>query len=75
MTIPPTKKTTQAEYIKTALRLPPDLHAEIQAEADRQGHSMNTEILFRLRAAAPGRLPAELDEIKAMLQKVVDAIA
>lgn len=36
---------------------------------------MNTEILFRLRAAAPGRLPAELDEIKAMLQKVVDAIA
>ncbi|WP_374046373.1 toxin-antitoxin system HicB family antitoxin [Massilia antarctica] len=75
MTTPPIKKTTQSEYIKTALRLPPDLHAEIQAEADRQGHSMNMEILFRLRAAAPGRLPSELEEIKAMLQRVVDALA
>lgn len=75
MTTPPAKKTTQSDYIKTALRLPPDLHAEILADAERHGHSMNTEILFRLRAAAPGRLPAELSEIKAMLQRVIEAVA
>lgn len=74
MTTPPTKKTTQSDYIKTALRLPPDLHAEILAEANRLGHSMNTEILMRLRAAAPGRLPSEVQEIKTMLQKVLTVL-
>ncbi|HEX8610190.1 MAG TPA: Arc family DNA-binding protein [Telluria sp.] len=75
MTTPPFKKTTQAEFIKTALRLPPDLHAEIRAEAERNGHSMNTEILVRLRAGAPDHVPAELSEIKAMLQTVLDSLA
>ncbi len=74
MTTPPDRKTTQSEYIKTALRLPPDLHADIAAEAARQGHSMNAEILLRLRAAAPSRIPSDLREIKSMLQKVLDAV-
>nr|WP_229509012.1 Arc family DNA-binding protein [Massilia sp. CCM 8734] len=69
------QKNNTSRVHKTALRLPPDLHAEIQAEAERNGHSMNTEILLRLRAGAPGQLPAELTEIKEMLQRVLDKIA
>lgn len=71
---PPAKKETQSDYIKTALRLPPDLHAEIHAAAEHLGHSMNTEILNRLRAGQTGELAAELAEIKAALRKIQDAV-
>ncbi len=74
MTTPPAKKTTQAEFIKTALRLPPDLHREILEDAERHGHSMNMEILNRIRAGREGYLAAELAEIKATLRKLLDAI-
>lgn len=40
---------TQDEYIKTALRLPRALHAEIQASAEDRGRSMNAEIITRLQ--------------------------
>ena len=40
--------------IKTAMRLPADLHADLQDVAEREGHSMNTEIVSRLTAAAGG---------------------
>ncbi len=40
--------------IKTAMRLPADLHADLQDVAEREGHSMNTEIVARLAAAAGG---------------------
>lgn len=48
---PPSQKPTQQDYIKTALRLPRELHAEIQDAAERQGRTMNAEILARLQAA------------------------
>lgn len=38
----------QDEYIKTALRLPRDLHASVQEAAERAGRSMNAEIIQRL---------------------------
>jgi hypothetical protein len=78
--------------IKTAMRLPADLHADLQDVAEREGHSMNTEIVTRLTAAAGGaslvavmkqnrilieqnnRLAAELEEVKSMVQTIVDAL-
>lgn len=38
----------QDDYMKTALRLPRDLHAKIQEEAVASGRSMNAEIVARL---------------------------
>lgn len=74
MPIPPAKKNNQTNYIKTALRLPPDLHAEIHASAEHLGHSMNAEILARLRADQNARVSAELAEIKSTLRKILDAV-
>ena len=74
MPIPPAKKPTQTAYIKTALRLPPELHAEIHAAAEHLGHSMNAEILNRLRASQPAQITAELSEIKLALRKIMDAV-
>ncbi|WP_175812263.1 Arc family DNA-binding protein [Burkholderia contaminans] len=39
---------TQDEYIKTALRLPRHLHADISVSAENAGRSMNAEIIDRL---------------------------
>lgn len=39
---------TQDEYIKTALRLPRHLHADISVSAENSGRSMNAEIIDRL---------------------------
>ena len=43
------KKSTQSEYVKTALRLPPDLHAELKDSAEKNGRTMNAEIIARLQ--------------------------
>lgn len=39
---------TQDDYIKTALRLPRDLHAELTSSAQLLGRSLNAEIIERL---------------------------
>lgn len=38
----------QEDFLKTALRLPRDLHAKIHEAADEAGRSMNAEIVARL---------------------------
>lgn len=73
MPTPPAKKTTQSDYIKTALRLPPDLHAELTAAAEQNGHSLNTEILNRLRSNQE-HIARELSEIRAGIRKILDAV-
>lgn len=46
---------TQHSYVKTALRLPPDLHAELHMAAEAAERGFNAEILFRLRKSFKGR--------------------
>lgn len=72
MTKPPTKKLSQSHYIKTALRLPPDLHSALQADAERAGRSLNAEILARLQDR--GEIAAELAVIRTTLRKILDAV-
>lgn len=39
---------SQADFVKTALRLPPELHAQLHASAKESGRTYNAEILARL---------------------------
>lgn len=39
---------TQDDYVKTALRLPRELHASLLKDAEEAGRSMNSEIIDRL---------------------------
>jgi hypothetical protein len=71
-TPPPLQKRTQDDWVKTALRLPKALHAEIQAAADDNVHSMNAEILQRLETRRHQELMDELADVKAMLRRVLD---
>lgn len=70
----------QSDFLKTALRLPRDLHARIQEAAEASGRSMNAEIIARLAvsleqpdlsslklARGRGDAPNIVDEIAAKL--------
>lgn len=42
---------SQDDFIKTALRLPRDLHEQIQKASESSGRSMNAEIISRLESS------------------------
>jgi predicted HicB family RNase H-like nuclease len=74
MTKPPPKKQHQEDYIKTALRLPPDLHARLKSDAEIAGRSLNAEIVMSLQRAKTDTLEGELNDIKLTLRKILDAV-
>lgn len=46
----PIKKPSQKDYVKTALRLPPDLHTALHEAAAEGERTYNGEIVSRLRS-------------------------
>lgn len=59
------KARTQDDYIRTALRVPPELHARIHEAAKDSGRTFNAEIVARLEASfstAESTLPLGLRE-------------
>lgn len=56
----------QDDYIRTALRVPPDLHAKLHKAADENATSFNAEIVARLTASfdAPPDVAALRQEIE-----------
>jgi len=72
MTKPPEKKLLQKDYVQSAVRFPPHLHAELKASAEKNGRSLNMEILARLEAGPSTQILAEIAELKLMMRKVLD---
>ena len=68
----------QDDYIKTALRLPRDLHAKVLMSAQAAGTTLNAEMLSRIagadEVAANKELVRQNAELKAMLREVLDAL-
>jgi hypothetical protein len=57
-------------YIKSAVRLPADLHADIKESALREDHSMNDEIIRRLAAMSGGAsLATILTELRGLREE------
>lgn len=52
-------RLNQSDFVKTALRLPPDVHAKIHEAASATGRSYNAEIVARLQStfASHGVMP------------------
>ena len=63
----------QDDFVKTALRIPRTLHAQIQQAAEASGRSMNAEIIDRL-LAHPGdaALAAVLDRARSSEDELLD---
>lgn len=71
------KPSTQDDYIRTALRLPPELHASIHASAEKAGRSFNAEIIARLAAAEDVatqyvEISKQLADMRKLLKKAID---
>jgi putative aminopeptidase FrvX len=70
--------TSQKNYIKTALRLPPHLHKELLDAADKNGRSLNAEILSRLGTIATQATLEELSrqtaEIRSMTREILETV-
>ncbi len=62
-------RLNQADYIKTALRLPPEIHAKLHDAADDSGRSYNAEIVARLADSFYG--PRELEDKLVVMQFVL----
>lgn len=54
---------TQDDYIRTALRVPPDLHAQIHNAAKGNNRTFNAEIVARLQDSFSGRLNPALPSL------------
>jgi hypothetical protein len=58
----------QDDFIKTALRLPRNLHAAIQSAAERSGRSMNAEIIAILESSF--RTDTALEELTRSVKRM-----
>lgn len=74
MTKPPTQKISQHGYKQTAVRMPPELHEELQQAAELNGRSMNAEILARLQENQITVLLRENAELKKMVREALDIL-
>lgn len=71
MNKPPLQQAKQQDHIKTALRIPPQLHGQLVAAAEQNGHSLNAEMLARLSASPLDELKRQNEELKMMLREVL----
>lgn len=83
------KKTTQEDFVRTALRVPPELHARLHESAREVGRTFNAEILARLEESFVGDgrkiiftpdtmsllLRSRLESLKAMISTLQEEIA
>lgn len=71
---PPTQTVSQHGYKQTAVRMPPELHAELKETAELNGRAMNAEILSRLQQNNMATLLRENAELKKMVREVLDIV-
>lgn len=70
--------TSQDDYIRTAMRLPRDLHAEVRKAAQAAGHTMNAEIIARVAAANEIAsfkvVMRQNEELKLLMREMLDRL-
>lgn len=68
----------ESDYVKTSLRLPPELRDEVVATGKRNGRTMNDEILARIVAADDRatlkHLVKQNEELRRLMMEMLDRI-
>lgn len=72
---PPIKTTSQESYVHSAVRMPPELRVSIKIAAEKNGRSMNAEILARLQDNQMEPVLQELADLKQMMRKLLDQLS
>lgn len=72
------EKKPKPKNPSTTVRLPPPLHREVKQAAELADHSMNDEIILRLRlqpmSSKLDDIERETAELKRMLQQLIDRL-
>lgn len=68
---PPVQKPKQQSYVKTAIRIPQELHLDLTRAAKENDHSLNDEMLARLNTTLLGEITRQNEELKMMLRQVL----
>lgn len=74
MNKPPIQQPKQQSHIKTAVRIPMGLHGELTAAAEKNGHSLNAEMISRLSASPLDDVKRQNEELKMMLRQVLSLL-
>jgi predicted DNA-binding protein len=68
----------QDDYVRTAIRLPPELHSKVKAAAKIAGHTMNAELIARIAAAdnqaSHKLLLKQNEELRRLMLEMLDRI-
>jgi predicted HicB family RNase H-like nuclease len=65
------KKQTQHDYKRLTTRYPPEVYAELQAAAERNGRSVNAEVIARVSTDQIAELRKEVAELKTIVKEVL----
>lgn len=68
------KRRSQDDFVRTALRVPPDLHAAIHEAAGKSGRTFNAEIVDRLQASFVEADVVEADIVHRTTQSVLASL-
>lgn len=72
MTKPPIQKHRQSDHVQTKVRIPSNIYERLKVSAERNGHSLNAEILAALQVDKLEELQSQVLEIKTMLRQLLD---
>lgn len=68
-------RKTQVDFIKTALRLPPELHGRVHESAAEHGRTYNAELISRLEASfEPPKVHLTDDQAKNLADEIMAQI-
>ncbi|MGZ4872753.1 MAG: Arc family DNA-binding protein [Candidatus Angelobacter sp.] len=71
---PPVQQPKQQNHVKTALRIPKELHESLVQAANANGHSLNDEMLARLDTTLLNEITKQNEELKLMLRQVLSLL-
>lgn len=61
----------QDDYVRTSIRVPPDLYEQVRAAATQAGRSINEELVARVaQSALAAHLDTRLDVIEGLIRQL-----
>jgi len=69
---PPTQKPVHKDVKFAAFRLPSELHEELKLAAERNGRSLNAEVIARLQVNPIEALEAKVDRLETMVRQIFE---
>lgn len=68
------KKQTQEDYKRLTTRYPPEVYADLQEAAKRNGRSVNAEVVARVQVDRLSAIEREIKDLRGLVRQVLDQV-